>query len=206
MNTRSGKRRAAPLAPAPKRTKPESKAPAPKRASSSSAGASGSSTAAVKILKTFHGQVRHRCGMGAPGSGMGISYWKSMFLTTQEDLNEFTDSINDRTYSMTAGKGGAKFDVPLKRVKLKSQAVVVIIDGSPFSKNGLTIERRGPGTYAAHATLLEKRMGSTPSGLVSYDAFLFNLAADDGAATMTLTGAGAHCGDRPLPSEPVWER
>ena len=202
MNTRSGKRRAAPLAPAPKRTK-SSKAPAPKRASSSSA---GPTTAAVKILKTFHGQVRHRCGMGAPGSGMGISYWKSMLLTTQEDLDEFTDSINDRTYSMTAGKGGAKFDVPLKRVKLKSQAVVVIIDGSPFSKNGLTIERRGPGTYAAHATLLEKRMGSTPSGLVSYDAFLFDLAADDGAATMTLTGAGAHCGDRPLPSEPVWER
>ena len=175
MNTRSGKRRAAPLAPAPKRTK-SSKAPAPKRASSSSA---GPTTAAVKILKTFHGQVRHRCGMGAPGSGMGVSYWKSMLLTTQEDLDEFTDSINDRTYSMTAGKGGAKFDVPLKRVKLKSQAVVVIIDGSPFSKNGLTIERRGPGTYAAHATLLERRMGSTPSGLVSYDAFLFNLAAAD---------------------------
>jgi hypothetical protein len=120
MNTRSGKRRAAPPP-----------APAPKRASSSS------STAAVKILKTFHGQVRHRCGMGAPGSGMGVSYWKSMLLTTQEDLDEFTDSINDR---------------------------------------------------------------------VSYDAFLFDLAADDGAATMTLTGAGAHCGDRPLPSEPVWER
>ena len=189
MNTRSGKRRAAPPP-----------APAPKRASSSP------SIAAVKILKTFHGQVRHRCAMGAPGSGMGVSYWKSMLLTTQEDLDEFTDSIIDRTYSMTAGKGGAKFDVPLKRLKLKSQAVVVIIDGSPFSNNGLTIDRRGPGRYAAHATLLEKRMGSTPSGLVSYDAFLFNLAADDGAATMTLTGAGAHCGDRPLPSEPVWER
>ena len=45
--------------------------------------------------------------MGAPGSGMGVSYWKSMLLTTQEDLDEFTDSINDRTYPMTAGKGGA---------------------------------------------------------------------------------------------------
>ena len=117
MNTRSGKRRAAPTAPAPKRAKSESKAPAPKRASSSSSGTSGRSTAAVKILKTFHGQVRHRCGMGAPGSGMGISYWKSMLLTTQEELDEPKITSPHRTPARvrlySAQQGAGYLPVPL---------------------------------------------------------------------------------------------
>ena len=129
-----------------------------------------------------------------------------MLLTTQSDLDEFTESVNDRTYSMTAGKGGVRFDVPLKKVKLKSQAVVVVISGRPLDTTGVAIERRGLGRYAAHASLLERRMGSTPSGLVSWDAFLFDLADGEDAAAvqMTLTGEGAHCSG-PLPSGPVWD-
>jgi hypothetical protein len=117
----------------------------------------------VRIVKTFHGQLRLAIG----GRSAPAHSWKSVLLTTQEQFDRFVGAINSTSYSKTSGKGGAPLAVPMKKAKPKwgKQAVLAVVCRSPFAKHQLQIERRAEGEYWALAGLKEKRELAAPSGL-----------------------------------------
>ena len=149
-------------------------------------------------------------GMRPPSNGRpgGQMAWKSVLLTTQQHFDRFVDSINSKTYSKTSGKGGARIHVPMKRAKPAwgRQAVLVVISGAPFARHQLSIERRARGEYWALAKLVEKRYLAAPSGLGSFDACVFDLAANEPTPSMMLQGKGDYLSTpcAPLQSGPEW--
>ena len=143
------------------------------------------------------------------GRKAAVKYWTSMLLKEQSQLDEFCDCINDRTYSMTSGKGGQKVQVAIKKAKIdwSRQAVVVIVSEAPFQKHALQIERSGNKRYSAIAIKVENSRMSAPSGLGAFDAFVFPLAPGEKAADIQLVMAGTGAGEdgvTPLPSSPQW--
>ena len=168
----------------------------------------------VTILQrnTFHGQLRIRVAMRPPGDAQpGCLSWKSVLLRTQAQFDKFIESINVKSYSMTAGQGGKPITVPMKRAKPRwdEQVVLAVVSRSPFVTHKLSIERRAKGEYWALAKLEDKRSLSAPSGLGSFDACVFDLAEGESSdsVTMRLQGKGDYlvtpC--QPLPSGPQWE-
>ena len=168
----------------------------------------------VTILQrnTFHGQLRIRVAMRPPGSAQpGCLSWKSVLLTTQAQFDKFIESVNLKSYSMTAGQGGKPITMPMKRAKPRwgEQAVLAVVSGSPFVTHKLSIERRAKGEYWALAKLEDKRSLSAPSGIGSFDACVFDLAEGESLdnVTMRLQGKGDYlvtpC--EPLKSGPQWE-
>ena len=143
---------------------------------------------------------------GQPG---GRKSWKSVLLTTQQHFDRFVGAINSTSYSKTSGKGGAPLAVPMKRAKPKwgKQAVLVVVSGSPFATHKLSIERRARGEYWALAGLKEKRELAAPSGLGSFDACIFEVAAGESSISMMLQGKGDYLSPwcAPLSSGPEWE-
>ena len=165
------------------------------------------SSATVSITKRFHGQLRSIVGYKAPGTPPPnrLKWPSGVILTKQVHLAELLDSVNEHTYSMTSGKGGAPIAVPLKKAKIdwRCQAVLVFVSESPYAQHSLQIHREAPNRYSAVATQTAKGMGSAPRGLVSFDACIFDLAPEDEPAAGLHVALEGVTGD--LVSGPQWE-
>lgn len=156
----------------------------------------------VTILRHFEGQCRTSAGFN-PVQRFRLE-WKSSLFTSQQHLDEFKESVNTRTYSMTSGQGGKPIKVSIMSAKLKPQtAMLVIVSTAPsLQVTSLTISRHGKGLYRARAERVENRRLSAPSGIGSFGACSFELAADENPSDVRMT---LDDGSQPLPSSPVKE-